>query len=76
MAMRFGVVAGQRLVGVLHRLGKLACITIDNAGLCMSHDQEVGIAGRVRDAQHLFRPQQGLRYAPLSKDGGAQSPEE
>ena len=33
----------------------------------MSRDQQVGITGRLREVQHLLRPRQGLRYAPLVK---------
>ena len=36
----------------------------------MSHDQQVAVAGRLRDVQHLLRPRQGLRYAPLRHDVG------
>ena len=42
----------------------------------MSRDQQVGIAGRLRDVQHLLRPRQGLRDAPLRQDVVRQSPED
>ena len=44
--------------------------------MSVSRDQQVGIAGRLRDVQHLLRPRQGLRYAPLRQDVARQSPED
>ena len=76
MAMLFVVVEVQHLVGVLQSLGELARPTVANAGKCVSRDQQVGVAGRLRDVQHLLRPWQGLRYAPLRTDVGRQSPED
>ena len=76
MAMFLGVVELQHLVGVRHGLGELARTTVASAGNCVSRDQQVGIAGRLREVQHLLHPRQGLRYAPLRHDVLRQSPED
>jgi hypothetical protein len=76
MALLPGIIEFQHFVGVLYGLDELAQITAANAGKCVSRDQQVGIAGRLRYAQHLPRPRQGLRYAPLRKDIARQSPED
>jgi hypothetical protein len=68
MAMRFGVVEVQHLAGVLQGLGELARPTVASASKSTPNDQQVSIAGRLGDVQHLLNPWQGLGYASLRKN--------
>ena len=68
MAMPIVVVEVQNLVGVPHRLFELARPIIATACNCVCGDEQVGIAGRLREVQHLLRPGQGFSHAPLRQD--------
>ena len=57
------VVEVQNLVGVPNRPGELARPIIATAGNCMCGDEQVGIASRLREVQHLLRPGQRLACA-------------
>src|ERR1700722_1986794 len=76
MAMRVVVVETQHLVSVLYGLRELARPTAACASSSVSHDQQVGITSRFRHIQHLLRPQQRLRCAPLRQDVHHQSPQD
>ena len=54
VAMLFVIIEIQRLVGVLHGLGELARPTVASCRQCVSRDQQVGIASRLRHVQHLL----------------------
>src|SRR4051812_11809016 len=76
MAMLFGVVEVQHLIGVLNGLGELAHPAVAGASKSVSCDQQVSVTGCRRDVQHFLHPSQGFGDAPLRHDVGEQAPED
>src|SRR5690348_7761960 len=76
MTVLLSVVEGPNFVGMRHSLRELPQPIVADASIHMSRNQQVSVACNLRDIQHLLRPREGLRHAPLREGVAGQPPKD